>query len=98
MPEPNLAPTPKFRFRESPNNISEHRTMIESRPFQRAIDFALLNYQLAVAQTVTDNPQNAAYAGLKMAGVQEFLFMLKTLSEEPRIVRTVKEENLDHKA
>lgn len=95
---PNLNPLPKSRFRESPNNISEHRTMVESRPFARAVDFALLQYQALVTQTVSENPNLASVAGFKLTGAAEFVQTLKTLSEEIRIAPRAEVANLDHRA
>lgn len=97
-PEPNLNPTPKNRFRESGQNISEHRAMVESRQFQRACDFAALEYSSALAAMVSENPQNAAYAGLKLCGFMEGLYMLRAMSEAPRVVVRTPPANLDHKA
>lgn len=95
---PNLNPTPKARFRESGNNVSEHRALIESKPFTRAADFALLEYQAQLGMIVSQNPQEAAFAGLKMTGAQEFLQTFRTLSEQPRVASRVVLDNLNHKA
>lgn len=95
--QPNLNPTPKTRFRESANNISEHRAMVETRPFQRACDFALLEYQAYLASWVAENPQSAAFAGLKLTGAQEFLTTMRALSESPRLMPKLVPQNLDHK-
>jgi len=93
---PTFNPSPKTRFRESGDSISKHRALLESGEFQRALDYALLEYQLQAAAQVRDT--NAALAfGYKMIGVQEFISTLKLLSEVPRMPTPAVTENLDHK-
>ncbi len=70
--------------------------MMETRPFQRAIDYALLEYQAQLAQEVSSNPQSAAFSGLKMTGAQEFLQTLRLLSETPSLPKRQPTVNLDH--
>lgn len=94
--KPNLNPAPKFRFQESADNITKHRSMVEDRTFQRAIDFALMQYQLQVAREVLDNPQLASVAGYKNAGAVEFVNVLKNLSETPQLIRQDQPVNLNH--
>ncbi len=94
---PNLNPSPKTRFRASGLNISEHRTLVESNAFQRACDFALLEYQAQIALTLSENPNLATVGGLKITGAQEFVMILRTISEMPRIVSRQPVQNLDHK-
>lgn len=94
---PNFNPTPKFRFRESGDNISKHRALLEQREFDRAIDFALLQYQLEAASQVKD-ANGACALGYKILGVQEFVQTLKTLSEISPMPPRVPDQNLDHKA
>lgn len=94
--KPNLNPMPGDRFRDSPNSISEHRAMVESRPFQRAVDFAMLEYQAVLAREVQSAPTMAAGQGFKLCGVYEFIAVLKTISETPAIIRPVITGNLDH--
>lgn len=90
---PNLNPTPKERFRSSPNNISEHRALVESRPFDRAIDFAKAQYSLDLAKGCRDN--NTALAnGWKIQGMEEFCSILKTLSEHVTYAAPVPTDNL----
>lgn len=93
----NLNPSPKFRFRESNQNISDHRALVETRTFQRACDYALMEYQAQLAIQASENPQLAGAVGLKLAGANEFLMTLRLLSEMPRIVSKPVIQNLDHK-
>lgn len=96
--KPNLNPSPKERFLESRQNISDHRAMVETRTFQRAIDYSLLQYQIKLTEEISANPQMAGGQAWKLAGVTEFVAMLKTFSETPTIVRRIVTDNLDHKA
>jgi hypothetical protein len=74
-------PQPKARFQESSQNISKHRDMVESTEFQRACDFALLQYTALMTQTALDNFNIAAACHFKLAGAQEFILTLRTLAE-----------------
>lgn len=94
---PNLNPSPKTRFRQHQQHISEHRSLIESGSFSRAADFALLEYQAQLGVQVSENPQMASVAGFKMAGAQEFLQTFKLLSEQPHLVARTTPVNLNHK-
>lgn len=92
----NTNPSPKARFRESTQNITAHRDMLQSPEFERALDFAALEYQLQAAARVTDG--NGALAlGYKLLGVQEFISTLKMLSEVPQPMPRTIDQNLDHK-
>lgn len=73
-----INPTPKTRFQLSNDNITKHRTMIDSREFMRASDFALLEYM----NRCRKNETNPTVLGLKLVGAQEFLDELKLLSEK----------------
>lgn len=96
--QPNLNPSPKQRFMQSPDNISKHRELVESREFQRALDYATLEYQLLLAREVQANPQMAGGQGFKLTGATEFTAVLRTLSEMPRLDRVIPQDNLQHKA
>jgi len=87
-----------MRFRESGQNISDHRAMVATRAFQRACDFAQLEYQAQLATRLMENPGEAAFAGLKMTGAVEFLLTMRALSEAPMPPRRVPTPNLDHTA
>lgn len=96
-PRPNFNPSPKTRFRSSGDNIKAHRDLMEQHAFDRALDFACLQYQTQAASRVQD--ANGALAlGYKILGVQEFIATLKMLSEEPPQIVTEPPANLDHKA
>ena len=96
---PQLFTPAQARFQQSPDNVSKHRALVESRDFDRACDFGMLEYTMRLAKVVSDDPRKAAYMGLKLAGAYEFLVQMRTLSEKPQLVaKTAAVENLDHRA
>jgi hypothetical protein len=76
-PSRSVNPTPKARFQLSAQNISAHRELVDKREFERASDFALLQFQAELC----DKENNPTIVGLKIAGAQEFLKVLRALSE-----------------
>lgn len=87
-------PLPKTRYQSNATVIREHREMVDSMVFQRAVDMALLQYQ---AELCGRNGDMSAAAGshFKATGALEFLHILKTLSESaPAVPRTVDRDNL----
>lgn len=72
--------SPRQRFQSVANWIGAHRQMVDSEPFQRAVDFSILQYQQQISGKIVD-AQGAGAAGLKMQGVIEFLAVLRNLSE-----------------
>ena len=97
-PTPPFNPnkTPKQRFTEMSQWIGEHRQMVDSVAFSRACDFAMLQFQQAVTASIT-NGEGAGAAGLKMQGAQQFLEILRNLSETttPSVRRP--DDNLQHR-
>lgn len=92
-----INPTPKQRFQASTTRISNHREMIASDTFSIAADFALMEYQMFLSQELSNNPNAAGIAGLKMNGAVEFLTMLKLLGEmTPKVAPKQATPNLDH--
>jgi len=91
-------PTPKTRFQASPDSVSKHRDMVASREFERAIDFALLHYQRQVTELSTENFNVAGANQFRLIGAQEFVAVLRNLSEAPTLLdRGVSIANLNHK-
>lgn len=74
-------PSPKTRFQESIDNISKHRDLIQTREFQRASDYAMLQYQVELAGQTNGNVNLAAAAHMKLCGAQEFMLVLRNLGE-----------------
>ena len=91
-------PTPKKRFTDSPANISKHRDMIASGAFERAVDFALLQYQSQLSQIDLVNLNLAASAHLRMVGAQEFIQVLRNLCESVTVQPRVNLDVLNHDA
>jgi hypothetical protein len=86
-------PTPKTRFLESGLRISEHRKMVDSPAFQAGADSALLEYS-ALLSTQSVDGQGAAANHFKLRGAQEFLQVLRNLSETPPQIIPVKTPSL----
>jgi hypothetical protein len=86
MPE-KLSPlsSPKARFLNVPANISNHHALVDSEAFNRALDTALLEYQGMLAQRAVKSPADAGMAGMALVGAQELTYILKGLSEVPKI-------------
>lgn len=83
---------------ESARDVSAHREMIQSEDFSRSIDFALMEFQRLVSQTPLDNFNAAAAAHFRITGAQEFIHVLRNLSETPKITPIKSDGNLDHRA
>ena len=82
---PNTNPTPRARFQSGTNNIRDHRALLESPAFERACDFALLEYQRALADQSRDG-NSAMAVGFRAMGAIEFLGILKTLGEPAAVL------------
>lgn len=77
-------PYPKARFLASNDNVNKHRDMVDSRTFERACDFALLQYQAELCE----RESNPTVIGLKIAGAQEFVKLFRLLSEDVKVKPT----------
>lgn len=96
MAAPVVNPSPKARFMDSPQSISAHKDMIATRTFERACDFALLEYQARLGQGASDFNHFAAN-GMKMQGALEFLMILRSLGETAPLLSISKPaDNLSH--
>lgn len=92
-------PSPKKRFQESVDNVKKHRDLIQLREFDRAADFALLQYMAQLGQETDGNLNAAAAAHLRLAGAREFLWTFRNLGESVEFIpRRVETPNLDHSA
>lgn len=76
--------SPKARFMLGSENISRHKSMVDSDHFTLAADAALLQVQSLWVQQITE-PNTAMAVGLKLQGAMEFLQTLKLLAETPRL-------------
>lgn len=86
--QPITNPSPRDRFQLSGENISKHRNLVDSNEFQRAIDFAMLEYASIVAMQVKE-ANSAAASGLRILGAHEFVHILRNLSEKTEIPKSV---------
>ena len=87
--------TPKDRFFENPANITNHHALTDSVAFNLAVDTALLEYAARNAWEVASKPSTeqqtaAVAAGYKNVGAQEFVNILKRLSEIPKPIPQAK--------
>lgn len=91
-------PSPKAQFQEVSTNITKHRDMVGTNEFNRATNYALLEYQSMLAKGASTFNECAS-AHLKVTGALEFIQVMRNLGESftptvaPRIA-----DNLDHKA
>lgn len=96
----NTAPinlSPKSRFQQSQDNVSRHRAMLETREFERATDFSMVQYCAVLAESVKDM-NSAAIAGMKLQGAFEYAHAFRSLGEiPPRPPLAITKDNLDHK-
>lgn len=90
--------SPKSRFQQSADNVSRHRALLETREFERATDFSLLQYCAALSESIKDM-NSAAIAGMKLQGAFEHAHTFRNLGElPPRPPIAIVKDNLDHKA
>lgn len=92
---PPVNPSPKTRFLSAKNAVQEHRALLDRPAMQFGLDFALLEYQRVLCESRGDMSMAAANH-YKMAGAQEFVHVLRTLSETPRIPTATPTGNLQH--
>ena len=91
------SPNPRAQFQSSGDNVSKHRDMIGSPVFERALHFALLQYQADLCQD-DNNLNECAARHLRIRGAMEFVRVLRLLAETPTIPTVKRQDNLDHKA
>lgn len=85
----NPNPTPKMVFLSSGVNISEHRKLVDSAAFQRAIEVAQRQYVKALTATAPADltqPNHVVASGMcfqRIQGMHDFITILTNLSELP---------------
>ena len=92
-PPVDANPPPKARFRESADNISKHRALVESREYQRAWDFGMLQYLRQLSLEVKDT-NSALAAGYKLVAAFEIQRTINSLSELPKTTIQMPNDNL----
>ena len=95
LPPFNPNKSPKQRFTEISQWVGEHRQMVDSLAFTRACDMAMLQFQQTVTSSIND-ANGAGAAGLKMQGAQQFLTILRTISETSTPSSARPDDNLKH--
>jgi hypothetical protein len=90
-------PSPKSRFQETANHVERHRNLIASPEFERAADYAMLQYSSRLALNM-NNPTFNDYAtmGVKITGAKEFLQEMRLLAESATSKQVVPQDNLEH--
>lgn len=87
----------KSRFQLSADNVTKHMEMIGSREFERACDFAMLQYQQNVVVNAEPNPNGALAGFFRLLGAQEFLSELRRLAiPPPKLEPLADPGNLNH--
>lgn len=94
-PEPNRNPTPKERFLSNGTFIKEHHALVDSPEFERAADYAMLQYTNALNGKVAD-AISASAVGFKMQGAIEFLMIFRKLGDTTPIPTPRPQDNLRH--
>ncbi len=85
--------TPKQRFQLDANALSRHRDLIASDDFKRAVDTAMLQYQIDLTVQCKD-PNAAMRVGLCMLGAQELISVIRQLAETSVAVKRTVNDNL----
>lgn len=98
---PNLAP--KARFQAIARAIGDHRSMMETPQFQRAVDYAEAEYVHSLCELApkdvdsSSNIQASAACFQRILGMHEFIGVMKKLGEpRPVIKPTTSGDNLKH--
>lgn len=98
MNTPTINLSPKGRFLQSNDNVSRHRAMLETREFERASDFSMVQYCASIAESVRD-ANTALAAGFKLQGAFEYAHTFRNLSEQAKVPSIpAKADNLNHQA
>lgn len=74
-------PSAGNRYRSSAQTVREHRDLIGQQSFEKACDFAMLNYCQRVMQDARPDGNGAASGYYRILGAHEFLRELRLLAE-----------------
>lgn len=91
----NPNPSPKARFLSVKPYVNTHRDLVLRDDFQRALDYALMEYQTQVARNTDYAMAGAGH--FRIVGALEFVTVLKTLSEQGVPQPARKPADLDHR-
>ncbi len=90
-PTPN--PSPKAQFTALKANVESHRKLLDQPQFDMSIHYALLEYMRVLCEQRTDM-SGAAANQFKLIGAQEFVHVLRNLSETVRMPASRPTDNL----
>lgn len=91
-------PTPKAKFQAEAAYVREHKALIQTPAFERAIDTALLQFSNQLSKTPPSDMGGAASSYLRLLGAQEFAHLLFNLAEQPIATPKRDLDNLDHRS
>ncbi len=94
-PEPIRNPTPKQRYMMNVTFLKDHHAILDHPGFDRACDYALLQYQRQLTSNTSD-AITASAAGFRMQGAMEFLMVLKNLGDSSPVPTRRPDDNLQH--
>lgn len=86
-------PTPRQRFQQSAKTVSAHRELMQRPDLEAGMDFALMEYQRQLAQSVTTF-NDAAANHFKITGALEYIQTLRNLAEPSALPSLPKQDNL----
>jgi len=76
-------------------NIESHRKLLDQPQFELSLHYALLEYVRLLCEQRTDM-SGAAANQFKLIGAKEFVHVMKTLAESPRVPAAQTSDNLLH--
>ena len=86
MAEPlNVNPTPRHKFSQEHEALSQHRELMQNVWLNRAIEIALLQMQRQQGGVADRDVTAAATNHFKVQGALEFLEIFRNLSHTPRL-------------
>jgi len=101
MPTPNLTPikslSPREQFREHADSITKHRNLVDLPEFQRAAQYAMLEFQALLSAQVKD-ANSALAVGYKLQGGLELISILRNLAEPTPALPKIVNQQLNHHA
>lgn len=85
---PNVNPTPKQVFQQSPALVSGHRELMQSPTLEQSINCALLQMQRAFSERPALDGNGAAMQQFRLQGAYEFVALLRNLGETAELPKT----------
>lgn len=92
--QPEYNPSPRARYQAGLGNLTAHKSLLEITAFDRAVDFALMQYVSDLSEQAAQ-AADAVSVGYRLKGAKEFISVLKTLAAQPKqTTRTPITDNL----